>query len=126
MTEINQIYKCEVCGNIIEVFHKGGGTLVCCGKPMTLKKELSNDGPSEKHVPVVEKIEGGVKVRVGAMEHPMLEEHHIEWIELHTDSKVLRKRLKPGDKPEAIFKVCDDENIKYAREYCNVHGLWRK
>ncbi|MDF2882099.1 MAG: desulfoferrodoxin [Clostridiaceae bacterium] len=124
MTELRQIYKCEVCGNIVEVVHPSGGTLVCCGKPMTLLNENTTDAAVEKHVPVIEKIDGGVLVKVGAVEHPMLEKHYIEWIEVHTANKVYRKYLKPGDKPEAVFKL--DEEVLYAREYCNLHGLWKK
>ena len=124
MTELRQIYKCEVCGNIVEVVHPSGGTLVCCGKPMTLLNENTTDAAVEKHVPVIEKIDGGVLVKVGAVEHPMVEKHYIEWIEVHTANKVYRKYLKPGDKPEAVFKL--DEEVLYAREYCNLHGLWKK
>jgi superoxide reductase len=124
MTELRQIYKCDLCGNIVEVVHSSGGTLVCCGKPMSLKEENSVDASNEKHVPVIEKIEGGVKVKVGEVEHPMLEEHYIEWIEIHTENKVYRKFLKPGEKPEAVFMV--EEEVLYAREYCNLHGLWKK
>ncbi|QAT39264.1 desulfoferrodoxin [Clostridium sp. JN-9] len=124
MTELRQIYKCEVCGNIVEVVHPSGGTLVCCGKPMTLLKENTTDAAVEKHVPVIEKIDGGVLVKVGAVEHPMLDNHYIEWIEVHTANKVYRKYLKPGDKPEAVFKL--DKEVLYAREYCNLHGLWKK
>ena len=123
MTELRQIYKCEICGNIVEVVHKAGGTLVGCGKPMTLKVENTQDAAVEKHVPVIEKIEGGVRVKVGAVEHPMLEEHHIEFIEVHTENKVYRKYLKPGEKPEAEFKL--EEDVLFAREYCNLHGLWK-
>lgn len=124
MTELRQIYKCPVCGNIIEVVHEAGGTLVCCGKPMVLLAENTVDAAVEKHIPVIEKVEGGVLVKIGEVEHPMLEKHYIEWIEIHTEDKVYRKYLKPGDKPQAEFKV--DEEILYAREYCNVHGLWKK
>jgi superoxide reductase len=123
MTELRQVYKCDLCGNMTEVVHPSGGTLVCCGQPMTLKKENSSDGAGEKHVPVIEKVEGGVLVKVGAVEHPMQDAHYIEWIEVHTASKVLRKYLAPGEKPEAFFQV--DEEVLYAREYCNLHGLWR-
>ncbi|KAJ51741.1 superoxide reductase [Clostridium tetanomorphum] len=124
MTEVKQIYKCEICGNIVEVVHSGAGTLVCCGKPMVLKKENTTDGAKEKHVPIIEKIEGGVLVKVGEVEHPMIEEHYIEWIEVHTENKVYRKYLKPGEKPQAEFKL--DEEVIAAREYCNLHGLWKK
>jgi superoxide reductase len=123
MTQAREIYKCDVCGNIVEVVHNSGGTLVCCGKPMTLKKENTQDAAVEKHVPVVEKIEGGIRVKVGAVEHPMTEDHHIEFIEVHTENKVYRKYLKPGEKPEAEFKL--DEEVLFVREYCNLHGLWK-
>lgn len=124
MIEVKQVYKCEICGNIVEVLYKGGGTLVCCGKPMKLIEENTVDAALEKHVPVIEEIPGGVKVKVGSVEHPMLPEHYIQWIEVHTENKIYRKYLKPGEKPEAIFKV--DEKVIAAREYCNLHGLWKK
>ncbi|WP_411679002.1 desulfoferrodoxin [Clostridium thailandense] len=124
MTEVRQVYKCEICGNMVEVIHKAGGSLVCCNKPMTLLVENTVDAAVEKHVPIIEKIQGGVIVKVGEVEHPMLEEHHIEWIEVHTANKVYRKCLKVGEKPEAIFKV--DAEVLFAREYCNIHGLWKK
>ncbi|MBI6873200.1 desulfoferrodoxin [Clostridium aciditolerans] len=124
MTEVRQVYKCEICGNMVEVIHKAGGSLVCCNKPMTLLVENTVDAAVEKHVPAIEKIEGGVIVKVGEVEHPMVEEHHIEWIEVHTANKLYRKWLKPGEKPEAIFKI--DEEVLFAREYCNIHGLWKK
>lgn len=124
MTELRQVYKCDICGNMVEVVHKAGGTLVCCGKPMSLKEENSVDASNEKHLPVIEKIEGGVKVKVGEVEHPMAEDHYIEWIEIHTENKVYREYLNPGQKPEAVFMV--EEEVLYAREYCNLHGLWKK
>lgn len=124
MTQLNEIYKCEVCGNMVEVVHNSGGQLVCCGQPMKLIVENTVDAAKEKHVPVVEKTAEGVLVKVGEVEHPMLENHYIEWIEVLTDRKVYRKYLKPGEKPEALFKL--DEEIIAAREYCNVHGLWKK
>ncbi|KAA8669437.1 desulfoferrodoxin [Clostridium sp. MT-14] len=124
MIEVKQVYKCEVCGNIVEVLYKGGGTLVCCGKPMKLIEENTVDAALEKHVPVIEEIDGGVKVKVGSVEHPMTPEHYIQWIEVHTENKIYRKYLKPGEKPEATFKL--DEKVVMAREYCNLHGLWKK
>lgn len=124
MTEVRQVYKCEICGNMVEVIHKAGGSLVCCNKPMTLLVENTVDAAVEKHVPAIEKIQGGVIVRVGEVEHPMTEEHHIEWIGVHTANKLYRKWLKPGEKPEAIFKT--DEEVLFAREYCNIHGLWKR
>ncbi len=125
MTERLQVYKCEICGNIVEVFHKGAGELVCCGQPMKLLTEQTADYKLEKHVPMIEKIEGGFKVIVGSTLHPMEEAHFIEWIEITDDAgRVYRKHLKPGDAPEARFKI-DAENV-VAREHCNVHGLWKR
>ncbi|OJV63265.1 MAG: desulfoferrodoxin [Clostridiales bacterium 38-18] len=117
------VFKCGVCGNIVEVEHVGGGTLVCCGQEMNLLEEKSADMATEKHVPVIEAIVGGYKVTVGSTIHPMTEEHHIQWIELVTESESLITYLKPGDEPVAIFKT-DEKAIK-AREYCNLHGLWK-
>lgn len=123
MTKRLQIYKCEVCGNIVEMVHEGKGILVCCGQPMKLFEENTVDAAKEKHVPVIEKIAGGYKVKVGAVEHPMEEKHHIEWIELIADSKAYREFLTPGMKPEAVFMI--QSNNVTAREYCNIHGLWK-
>src|SRR3712207_3040381 len=105
MTKRNEIYKCNLCGNITEVVIEGGGELLCCGEPMQLLKENTTDGAKEKHVPVIEKIEGGYRVSVGSVEHPMTAEHYIQWIELITEDGVLRKYLKPEDKPVAEFKT---------------------
>lgn len=124
MSELKQIYKCEICGNIVEVLHGAGGTLVCCNQPMKLRAENTTDGAMEKHVPVIEKVDGGVLVKVGSVEHPMLANHYIEWIEVHTEDKIYRKFLNPGEKPEAFFKL--DEEVLFAKEYCNLHGLWSK
>lgn len=123
MTEQLQIYKCNICGNIVEVLHTGVGQLVCCGQPMELMKEKTKDIGSEKHVPVIEKTAKGVKVRVGSVPHPMEEKHYIEWIEIMADGRAYRKFLKPGDKPEAEFEVADKKIV--ARELCNIHGLWK-
>lgn len=123
MVQKRQVYKCSVCGNIVEVLFAGGGTLVCCGQEMLLQDEQLVDAAKEKHVPVVEKIPGGVHVKVGEVEHPMIESHYIQWIEIETAEKVYRKELKPGDKPEAQFLLT--EEVTKAREYCNVHGLWK-
>jgi len=124
MTEKLQIYKCEICGNIIEVLHEGEGELVCCGQPMKLYKENTTDAALEKHVPVIEKTESGFKIKIGSVAHPMIEEHYIEWIEAIVDGKAYRQFLKPGDVPEAEFCIKADNII--AREYCNIHGLWKK
>ena len=123
MTELMQIYKCMVCGNIVEVVHAGRGQLVCCGQPMKLMEVKRTEEGKEKHLPVIEKADGKVVVKVGSVEHPMLEEHYIEWIELTADGFVYRKSLKPGDKPEAEFSVEADK--VNARAFCNVHGLWQ-
>lgn len=119
-----EVYKCEVCGNIVEVFFGGKGELVCCGKPMKRMVENTVDAAKEKHVPVVEKMaEGGVKVMIGSVPHPMEEKHYIQWIELICDGKSYFQFLNPGEKPEATFNVKGD-NIT-VREYCNLHGLWK-
>ncbi len=124
MTEKLQIYKCEICGNIVEVLHEGEGELVCCGQPMKLYKENTTDAALEKHVPVIEKTENGFKIKIGSVAHPMIEEHYIEWIEAIVDGAAYRQFLKPGDAPEAEFCIKADNII--AREYCNIHGLWKK
>jgi superoxide reductase len=124
MTKRLQIYKCEVCGNIVEVVHEGKGELVCCGEPMKLFEENTVDAAKEKHVPVHEPIADGVKVKVGSVPHPMEEKHYIEWIEIIDDSgKAYRQFLKPGDIPEADFGV-SGSGFTF-REYCNIHGLWK-
>lgn len=124
MVELNQVYKCNICGNITEVVHAGGGELVCCGQPMQLMAENTEDAAQEKHVPVIEKTDAGIKVRIGEVDHPMEDAHYIEWIEILADGKVYRKYLNPGDAPEAVFDIQAD-NVT-AREYCNLHGLWKK
>ena len=123
MTGLKQVYRCNVCGNIVEVLHTGVGELVCCGQPMELLQEKKTDVGLEKHVPVVETTAKGVKVKVGDVPHPMEEKHYIEWIELIINGGSCRKFLKPGDKPEAEFGI-DSKRVLGAREYCNVHSLW--
>ncbi len=123
MTQQKQVYRCTLCGNIVEVMHPAGGTLSCCGQPMELLTENTRDAALEKHVPVIEKIEGGYKVKVGSVEHPMMPEHYIEWIELITRTGVMRQYLQPGDKPVAVFMTDAKEVV--AREYCNLHGHWK-
>jgi superoxide reductase len=130
MTQLKQIYKCSVCGNIVEVLHTGVGELVCCGKPMDLMTAKSKEEGTEKHLPVIEELpanvcrdKDGFKIKIGEEEHPMENSHYIEWIEIITaDGKSGKKFLKPGDKPEADFYT----RIKVigARAFCNVHGLW--
>lgn len=124
MPEMLEIYKCEVCGNIVELVHAGAGDLVCCGQNMKLFTENTVDAAKEKHVPVIEKTADGYLVKVGAVPHPMEEKHWIEWIELLADGKVYRQHLAPGKAPEALFCVKADKVS--AREYCNLHGLWKK
>lgn len=123
MTKQNQIYKCNICGNIVEILHEAGGQLVCCEEPMELLVEKTEDEGFEKHVPVIEKTETGIKVKIGSIPHPMEESHYIEWIEIIADDRVCRKFLKPGDKPEGEFKRKSDKTE--VREYCNIHGLWK-
>jgi superoxide reductase len=123
MVAKSQIYKCTHCGNIVEVVHAGGGQLVCCGEPMALITENSVDASQEKHVPVIEKTNTGYKVTVGSVLHPMEEKHYIEWIELIADNNSYRQYLNPGEVPEAFFNVT--AKTVTAREYCNVHGLWK-
>ncbi|MFH0956960.1 MAG: desulfoferrodoxin [Candidatus Aenigmatarchaeota archaeon] len=123
MVHKREIYKCYVCGNVVEVVHAAAGQLVCCGKPMERMEENTVDASVEKHVPVLERAAGGVKVAVGLVAHPMEDKHYIEWIEVVAGDKIHRKYMKPGEKPEAVFetKVAASE----AREYCNLHGLWK-
>ncbi len=123
MAEKLEVYKCIMCGNIVEVLHGGVGELVCCGKPMENLVAKTADEGKEKHVPVIEKIDGGVKVKVGSIAHPMEDDHHIEWIEILADGKSYRQFLNPGDGPEAEFAV---EAVQItAREHCNKHGMWK-
>jgi superoxide reductase len=118
MTKKGQVYKCMVCGNIVEVIHESGGTLVCCGQPMNLMEENTVDAATEKHIPIIE----GKKVSVGSVIHPMSEEHFIEWIEATNESgKITKVFLSPGDSPVAEFEF----EVASARAYCNLHGLWR-
>lgn len=123
MVQLNQIYKCNLCGNIVEVVNVGGGTLVCCGQEMELLTENTTDAAKEKHVPVIEQSGNQVTVSVGSVLHPMEDKHFIQFIELMADGQVYRKMLKPGDTPKATFEVSAKKLS--AREYCNLHGLWK-
>ena len=123
MAEKLQIYKCNACGNIVEVLHAGSGSLICCGQAMKKLEAQTADASTEKHVPVIEKTDGGIKVKVGSIPHPMEESHYIEWIEILADGRTCRRFLNPGDAPEAVFSV-DADNVA-AREHCTVHGLWK-
>lgn len=123
MTQNNEVYKCEICGNLIGVIHGAGGDLVCCGQKMVLLKANSTDASEEKHVPIITQDGKNVKVTVGSAPHPMEEKHYIEVIGILTNNKLYRAYLKPGGKPEATFEI--DDNIECARAYCNIHGLWK-
>ena len=123
MAERLQVYKCEACGNIVEVFIGGPGELVCCDKPMQLLEPNTADAAREKHVPVIEKVDGGFLIKVGAVPHPMEEKHHIQWIEIYAGDRVCRHHLNPGDAPEVMFPSGADSIT--AREYCNLHGHWK-
>ena len=124
MTKNQQVYQCTICGNIVEMLHAGEGELVCCGEPMKLLVENAVDAAKEKHIPGVEKIAGGFRVKVGSVAHPMEEKHYIEWIQvIADDGRVYRKFLAPGQSPEADFQIEAKEVV--AREYCNLHGLWK-
>ena len=118
-----QVYKCMACGNIVEVVHGGDGELVCCGQPMKNLIAKTADEGKEKHVPVIEKVDGGIKAKVGSVPHPMEEKHYIEWIEILADGKAYRQFLNPGDAPEAEFSV--EASTVTAREHCSIHGLWK-
>lgn len=122
MTEQKQIWKCNVCGNIVEVLHAGAGEFVCCNQPMDLQQGNIVDAAKEKHVPVIEPIDRGLRIKVGSAPHPSTPEHHIEWIELIADGRACRQFLNPGDTPEAAFEI--DTKQVTARAYCNLHGLW--
>jgi len=124
MTELNQVYKCDICGNIVEMVHTGKGQLVCCEKLMELKQPNVQDASVEKHVPVVEIAGNRIKVSVGSVLHPMVDKHYIEWIEVIGGDRTERKFLKPGDEPTAEF--CLNTDNFEVRAYCNLHGLWKK
>lgn len=125
MTKQNEVYKCGICGNIVEVVHAADGELVCCGKPMAQQQENTVDASKEKHVPVIEVQGTSVKVKVGVVAHPMEEKHYIEFIELIADGQACRQYLRPGAAPEATFGNCGNARQLAAREYCNMHGLWK-
>ncbi len=124
MTKRMEIYKCEICGNIVELLHIGAGKLVCCNQEMKKMTEQTADFSIEKHVPVIKKTDKGIKVVVGSTLHPMKEEHFIEWIEIIDGNNIFRRNLKPGDEPVAEFDIKFNESLQ-AREYCNLHGLWK-
>lgn len=124
MIALRQLWRCLICGNVVEVTYVGGGELVCCGQPMQLLAENTVDAAVEKHIPVITDLGDKIEVKVGSVPHPMEAKHYITFIEVLTDTKVIRKELKPGDEPKAIFNIKMDK-VKEVREYCNVHGLWK-
>jgi len=124
MTKLNDIYRCNVCGNMVEIVKESVGELSCCGQPIELLEERQLDVGPEKHIPIIEKDGDKIVVKVGEVPHPMVEEHYICFVELVVGDKIYRESLKPGDEPEAVFEVCADINDLRAREYCSVHGLW--
>ncbi len=124
MATVKEVYKCKHCGNIAEILHGGSGKLICCGEAMELQEEKTADKSTEKHVPVIEEIDGGYRVTVGSTEHPMAAEHYVEWIEFNYGEKSGKKYFKPGEEPVAEF-LCGRQKDVSAREYCNVHGLWK-
>jgi superoxide reductase len=124
VTGLREIYKCNVCGNVVEVVHTGAPALVCCGQPMEKLEAKTQDEGKEKHVPVIETIAGGITVKVGSVAHPMLEKHFIRFIEVLTKDRVYRAELNPEQTPEAEFPV-DPSEVVEVREYCNLHGLWK-
>ncbi len=124
MTKVRELYRCEICGNVIEVVHEGAPSLVCCGEPMGKLAAKTADEGKEKHVPVIEEASAGIKVKVGSVPHPMEEKHYIKFIEILLKDKVMRKELKPGDSPEAKCYGSKSDVIE-VREFCTVHGLWK-
>ncbi len=126
MTKLNQVYKCSVCGNMVEVVHASSGELTCCGQAMVLQIENTVDASQEKHVPVVEIVGDKVKVKVGSEPHPMTPEHYIEWIEVLTSVRVYRKYLNSALDREAEAEFTVEGEVVEIREYCNLHGLWKK
>ena len=123
-TKSCEVYKCEICGNVVEVLHGAAGQLVCCGTPMKRLEENTVDASREKHVPVAEAADHGIVVKVGSAPHPMIPEHFIEWIEIIDGSRVERCHLKPGAVPQAVFAHSSRPGV-ICRAYCNLHGLWK-
>ncbi|NLI92142.1 MAG: desulfoferrodoxin [Peptococcaceae bacterium] len=124
MTKLRDLYKCSICGNVVEIVHSGAPALVCCGQPMEKLQAKTEDTGNEKHVPVVQPVDGGIQVTVGSIEHPMEEKHFIQFIEVLTTNQVLRAELQPAQKPQATFTV-DPQEVLEVREFCNLHGLWK-
>jgi superoxide reductase len=124
MAKLNELYRCNVCGKIVEIVVEGNGQLDCCDENMELLKETREDGDPKRHIPIIERDGDNIIVKIGELPHPMIEEHHICLIELFVGDKIYKKLLNAGDEPKAVFEVCADINDLKAREYCNVHGLW--
>ena len=120
-----KFYKCEICGKIVAMVKETPVDTMCCGQAMRELVPGTTDGATEKHVPVYTVDGNTVKVKVGSMEHPMTDAHHIEWIAIETENGNQRKELKPGDKPEATFALVPRDKVKSVYEYCNLHGLWK-
>ena len=124
MTKLRELYRCEICGNIVEIVYEGAPALICCGKPMIKLEAKTKDEGREKHVPVIEKADSGIKVKIGSIEHPMEEKHYIKFIEILLKDRIMRKELEPGQAPET--KCCASKSdVIEAREFCTIHGLWK-
>jgi len=124
MTQLRELYRCEVCGNIVEVVNEGATSLVCCSEPMIKLEAKTEDQGREKHVPVVEETDSSIKVKVGSIEHPMEDKHYIKFIEILLKDRIIRKELKPGQAPEAKYCATKSDVIE-VREFCSIHGLWK-
>lgn len=125
MTNLRELYVCSICGNVVEVVNPGATALVCCNKPMDKLVAGSQDASLEKHVPVLENVSEGIKVKVGSVAHPMEEKHFIRFIEVLTKDQILRAELVPNQAPEAVFVNLKSDDIIEVREYCTIHGLWK-
>ena len=120
-----QFYRCPVCGQMVAIVKKTGVPLVCCGRPMQEIVPGTTDASPEKHVPVYQAADGKLTVTVGSAEHPMAPEHFIEWIAVQTRFGNQRKALQPGRAPQAVFALCDGDEVEAVYAYCNLHGLWK-
>jgi superoxide reductase len=125
MTNLRELYVCSICGNVVEVVNPGATALVCCNKPMDKLEAGIKDASLEKHVPIIEKVSEGIKVKVGSVAHPMEEKHFIRFIEVLTKDQVLRAELVPNQAPEAVFLLNKSDEVVEVREYCTIHGLWK-
>jgi len=124
MTQLRELYRCEVCGNIVEVVNEGATSLVCCGEPTIKLEAKTEDQGREKHVPVVEETDSGIKVKVGSIKHPMEDKHYIKFIEILLKDRIIRKELKPGQAPEVKY-CATKSDVMEVREFCSIHGLWK-